>query len=104
MLTGRFTYGLGQVDSTSVFSAFMNTPPGQSTVVQTAPAQWGTAEWLTIGVVGYIALSVFTQTKRTVGKTRGYLEERRERLAREHEAEAERYRAKSGGGGRRTRH
>ena len=94
MLTGRFTYGLGQVDSTSVFSAFMNTPPGQSTVVQTAPAQWGGAEWLTILVLGYVGLSVFSQTRRTVGKTRGYLSERRERLAREHEATAEFYRAK----------
>ena len=93
MLTGRFTYGLGQVDTSSVFSAFMSTPPAQSTVVQTAPAQWGTTEWLTIAVVGYVALSVFTQTRRTVGKTRGYLAERRKRLAREHEAAAERYRS-----------
>ena len=96
MLTGRFTYGLGQVDSTSVFSAFMNTPPAQSTVAQTPPAQWGATEWLTIGIVGYVALSVFTQTKRTVGRTRGYLSERRERLVREHEATAEYYRAKKG--------
>lgn len=96
MLTGRFTYGMGQVDSTSVFSAFMSTPPAQSTVVQTAPAQWGATEWLTIGILGYVALSVFSQTKRTVGKTRGYLAERRERLAREHETQAEYYRGKKG--------
>ena len=94
MLTGRFTYGLGQVDSSSVFSAFMSTPPGQATVVQTAPAQWGGTEWLTIGILGYVLLSVFTQTKRTVGRTRGYLAERRERLAREAEATADYYRAK----------
>lgn len=91
MITGRFTYGMGQVDSSSVFAAFQ---PTQSSVVQTAPAQWGTAEWLTVLGVGYVALSVFTQTKRTVGKTRGYLEQRRERLARQHEATAEYYRAK----------
>lgn len=93
MLTGRFTYGLGQVDSqgssTSVFQAF-----GQSPVVQTAPAQWGGTEWLTILVLGYVGLSVFTQTKRTVGGTRSYLSERRERLAREHESYADYYRAK----------
>ena len=66
MLTGRFTYGLGQVDSSSVFSAFMSTPPGQSTVVQTAPAQWGATEWLTVAILGFVAWSVFAQTKRTV--------------------------------------
>lgn len=93
MLTGRFTYGLGQVDSSSVFSAFMSTPPGQSTVVQTPPVLWGSTEWLTILVLGYVAFSVFAQTKRTVGRTRGYLSKRRERLAREHEASAEHYRA-----------
>lgn len=92
MLTGRFTYGLGQVESTSVFSAF--NPLTQTSAGQTAPAQWGGMEWLTVGILGYIALSVFTQTKRTVGRTRGYLQERRERLAREHEAHAEFYRAK----------
>lgn len=79
MLTGRFTYGLGQVDGSSVFSAFMSTPPAQSTVVQTAPAQWGAAEWLTIAIAAYVAFSVFTQTRRTVGKTREYLSERRQR-------------------------
>lgn len=93
MLTGRFTYGLGQVDSSSVFSAFQ---PSQSTVLQTPPAQWGAAEWITVAIAGYVVFSVFTQTKRTAGRARGYLAERRERLAREHEAHAEHYRAKTG--------
>lgn len=94
MLTGRFTYGLGQVDSTSVFSAFMNTPISQTPVAQNPPIAWGGTEWLLVGIAAYVAFSVFTQTKRTVGRTRGYLSERRERLAREHEATAEYYRAK----------
>lgn len=94
MLTGRFTYGLGQVDNTSVFSAFMNTPISQSPVAQNPPVQWGGAEWALVALAGYVAFSVFTQTKRTVGRTRGYLSERRERMAREHETAAARYRAK----------
>jgi hypothetical protein len=95
VLTGKFTYGLGQVDtqgdSTSVFQAF-----GQSTVAQTPPAYWGVGEWAMVLGVGYVLYSVFAQTKGHVKRTRGYFAERRERLAREHEAAAEHYRARKG--------
>jgi hypothetical protein len=93
MLTGRFTYGLGQIDtqgdSTSVFQAFQ-----QSTPAQTPPAQWTFGTWALVIGAGYVLWSVLRQTKQHVGRTRGYLAERRERLAREAEATADYYRAK----------
>jgi hypothetical protein len=57
MLSGRFTFGLGQVDT---FPA----PFGQTAVMQTAPAQWGLAEWAVVLTLGYIAISVVLTTKR----------------------------------------
>jgi len=54
MLSGRFTFGLGQVESF----------PGQTAVMQTAPAQWGLGEWAVVLTLGYIAISVVLTTKR----------------------------------------
>lgn len=95
MITGRVTYGfgrLGQVDQTSVLQAFPN-PLTDSSVVQTPIAQWGIGEYAVVGGALYMLYSVLTTTKRGVGRVRGAVQRRRERLAKQHQAAAEHYRA-----------
>lgn len=97
MLTGRVTYGFGRLGQ-------MDFPQGSDTgvtvssptfgLVQTPVAQWGAGEWaLMLGGL-YVAFAVTSTTSRGVRRARGALAGRRERLAREHEAAADYYKAK----------
>lgn len=100
MLTGRITYGMGQAldaygmpVASSGGGGMFQTPIAQSAVAQTPIAQWGGGEWFMAGLAAFVLFSVFTTTRRGVGRARGYLAERRKRLSRRAEAEAEYYRA-----------
>lgn len=97
MLTGRITYGLGQaldeygqpvVTASSIPAAL-----AQSSVFQSAPAQWGAGEWAVVLGGFFVLYSVFSTSKRHVGQVRGTLQRRRQRLAEQHEAAAKHYRA-----------
>jgi hypothetical protein len=95
LITGRFTYGLGQqpLDSFGmpVSPGFFSTPLSQSSVVQTAPAQWGWGEWALVLGLGYLAFSILFTTKTGAGHVRGWYGRRKKRLAEYHKREAEHY-------------
>lgn len=64
---------------------------------------WGWAEWLTVFVGVYVVISVFSSTRRTVGRVRSGFRQRAQRRERRSELLAERAqidRELRGGGGR----
>lgn len=98
MITGRITYGIGQVDpSTPVAPAFVGMPIGQmvaqSSVAQTAPVEWGLGEWAVVIGLGLVAFSVFSTAKRGAGHVGGWYGRRKRRLAEYHSREAEHYKS-----------
>jgi hypothetical protein len=87
MLSGRFTFGLGQEPPPLL-------PPfGQTAVPQTPPVQWGLGEWAVVVGLGYVVYSLLFTSKRAVGAARGFYKERRRKRAAYHEREAEHYRS-----------
>lgn len=99
MLTGRVTYGfgrLGQMDPTEPSDTTITVIPpniGQTTLIQAPVAQWGLGEWAAVLGGLYVLYAVTSTTKRGVRRVRGYREERKKRLAKEHEAKADRYKS-----------
>jgi hypothetical protein len=91
MLSGRITFGLGQVET------FPGPPPmlppfGQTAVAQTPPVQWGLPEWAIVFTLGYIVISVLFTSKKAVGGVYGFYRQRRAKRAAYHEREAEHFR------------
>lgn len=99
MLTGRFTYGLGQTgDATEpVAVGNMYSPVAvdltQSSIAQVAPAQWGMGEWAMVLGGMWVLYSVTSTTKRGVRRVQSYREQRKKRLVAKHEASADYYKS-----------
>lgn len=96
MLTGRVSYGFGRLGQeptdTSVMSAFP-TPLSESSLTQTPIAQWTTTDFAAAAGLLFAAYAVFATGKRGVRRTTGFLQQRKVRKSKQHQALSDYYRA-----------